>query len=68
MTTFKQIYLTLRDPTIEGQNGPGNNGNRVIAHSSEIQNWSLTTCCTLVSYPGHPFSEGPDPLPGNVNR
>ena len=54
---FKQIYLIhRRDPNRYIQSGPESNGNlRTTSHPLELQNWSLTTICRLVSYPHHPF-------------
>ena len=60
---FKQIYLIQRwnpDTTISGQSGPEINGKEeVTLNSSELQDWSLTTICNLVSYPGHWLQAGP---------
>ena len=47
------ILGTLTGITTLGQSGPGSNGNEVVTlHFSELQNWSLTTRYSLVSYLG----------------
>ena len=44
------------DSTSQNQSGPGSNGKEeVTLHSQELQKWSLSTRCSLVSYQGHPF-------------
>ena len=55
LTCFIQIYLTLNGTltgtTTPGQSEHGSNGNeRVTLYSQELQNWSLTTRGSLVSY------------------
>ena len=48
-----------------GANGWENNGNdRITPHFQEPQNWSRTTGCSLVLYPGHSFLGGLTPLQG----
>ena len=45
------------------QSGPGRNCNEGMAqHSTELQNWSLTTRCSLLSYLGHPIAGVSIPL------
>ena len=41
---------TITVTTTRGQSGPEN-----ILHFSEVQNWSLTTGCSLVLYPGDKY-------------
>ena len=53
---FKQIYLALLDTITPGQSGPENNDNkRMTIHSLNLDNWSLTTRHSLISYLGHLF-------------
>ena len=60
------INRTLTGTNTPDQSGTGIHGNEVgTTHSSELQQWSLTIGCNLVSYPKHPlFWEGLTSLPG----
>ena len=52
---LKEIYWKyIWDMTTLSQSWPGNKDNEgVTLHFTELQNWSLTTRYTLVSYSGH---------------